>query len=418
MTKNLYTPEGFDPLTYLPKPLWKHADAARYLLHIIEWHRLFHHRPRDEYVHLKASYLNAVMGRHAGEIRTLLDVADIIDIDPQYFVGARSRGYRLGPKVRDATFRRHPVGKKVGTRLERNRMTKPLDLAVHKHLYSWLSRVEVDHDAAMNSLTTRDELIDKYIPLDMIVDGQFYLLPDEYGRVHSNVSSLSKSLRPYLHFADEKLVLMDLKNSQPFFLSPVLLNFYANDQSLNSFYASNNKCKRGRGEDGAIMICNLPPLKHPALAKMDLPDDVKAYIALTERGVLYEELGKVFGITDREEIKKLFFQRVLFCKPHKHPISTAFSGRFPSVAAVIDRLKEKDHRRLAHYLQRSESATIIHGVCERLRLDHPDTPVLTIHDCVMTTKPHVETVRAVLRDQFAGMSLSPSVMEQDFTLAA
>ena len=61
---------------------------------------------------------------------------------------------------------------------------------------------------------------------------------------------------------------------------------------------------------------------------------------------------------------------------------------------------------------------MIHGVCERLRKELPEAPVLTIHDSIMTTKPYLGPVRAVLNDEFKGLFLSPSFKEQDFTLAA
>ena len=423
MTRNIYIPEGFDARTHLPERLWKHADAANYLLHIMEWNRVFYRRPRDEFVRLKAAYLNAVMGRwQAKEIRELLAEEGVIEIDPQYFPGEQSRGYKLGQKLRGTTFRRHPAGAKLSERMERHKLTTDLTLAVHRHLYSWLTRLEVDHDAAMLSLTTRDEVIDKYIPLDMIADGQFYLLPDEYGRVHTNLSSLSRRLRPFLHCEGERLVMLDVKNSQPFFLSVLLLDLLSEEKGISSFYRHNKIVnKKGEGEegrDGAITIDKLLPRWKKEMAKLDLPADVRAYITLTENGTLYEYLGELFGLTSREEVKKAFFQRVLFCKPHKHQFSTAFTDQFPTVAGVITELKAKDHRRLSHYLQRCESAAVIHGVCERLRVDRPDVPVWTIHDCVMTTRPHAEAVRTVVRDQFAAMSLSPSVSEHDYTLAA
>lgn len=421
MTKNIYIPEGFDARTHLPESLWKDADAANYLLHIIEWNRVCYRRQRSAYIPLKAAYLNNVMGRQAKDIRTALEAGGAIDIDPQYFPGEKSRGYRLGPKLRDATFRRHLTTAKLAKKLKRHKMYKKPRLPIHKYLYSWLTRLEVDHQAAMHSLKSRGELIDKYIALDMIADRQFYMVPDDYGRLHTNVSSLSRTLRPFLHYGDDKLVLLDLKNSQPFFFSLLLLNYYANNMSLDSFYSYNTseKKRKGRREKvPAITICILSMLKRNSLVKMDLPQDVKDYILLTETGKLYEELVKVFDTSDREEAKTALFKWVLFCKPRKNKYHSLFRDRFPSVSGVIDALKEKDHRRLSHHLQKCESAAMIHGVCGRLRDDFPDVPVWTIHDCVMTTKPFLEPVRTVVRDQFAALSLSPTISEQDFTLAA
>ena len=159
-------------------------------------------------------------------------------------------------------------------------------------------------------------------------------------------------------------------------------------------------------------------LNRNLLVRLDLPQDVKDYISLTETGKFYEELVTVFDARDREEAKKALFQWVLFCKPRKNKFHSLFRNRFPSVSEAIDGLKDKEYRRLSHHLQKCESAAMIHGVCGRLRDDFPEAPVWTIHDCVMTTKPYLEPVRTVVRDQFAAMSLKPTISEQDFTLSA
>ena len=150
----------------------------------------------------------------------------------------------------------------------------------------------------------------------------------------------------------------------------------------------------------------------------DLPKDVNEYIRLTEKGILYEELIPLFGVENREKAKVEFFANVLFCKPHPHKYRALFRDRFPNVDEAICDLKRHDYRRLAHHLQRCESATMIHGVCERLRRELPEAPVLTIHDCIMTTRPYLDPVRTVLHEEFKTLSLFPSLKEQDFTLAA
>lgn len=423
MIQNIYSPEGFDPSTYLPDRLWKYGDEARYLLHAIESNRVFTHKKRDAWIPLKAAYLNNIMGRwQAQDIREALIESKVVECRRRYTPGQESRKYRLGLGLQDAIFRRHPVGPKLAKRLDKHKMHEPLKLPVHRHLLSWLTRLEVDHEAAMASLNTRDEMVDKYLALDMIADRQFYLLVDDYGRVHSNVTSLSRTLRPYLRCEGDKLVLLDLKNSQPFFFSLLLLNYFANDRCLNSFYGYNiipNKGKEGgERKENSITIDILSMLNSIALAKMDLPRDVKEYISLTETGKLYEELVALFNSASRDEAKMAFFKGVLFCRPYPNKFHSLFRDRFPFVAEVIGSLKEKDHRRLSHHLQRCESAAVIHGVCERLRVEHPEVPLWTIHDCVMTTKPYLEPVRTVVREQFAAMSLKPSISERDFTLAA
>lgn len=222
MTSNIYLPDGYDPRDHLPERLWKYADAANYLVHAIEASRVFYHRKRADFNPLKAEYLNNVMGRwHRTDICTALSEAGVIEIDRQYLVGRKSRGYRLGPRFRDAVFRRHRIGPKVAKKLEEHKMHDKLTLPVHLHLYDWLTRLEVDYDAALESFPTREELIDKHVAVAMLADRQFFMIHDEYGRLHSNVTGLSRTLRPFLHFGPDRLVMVDLKNSQPFFFSMV-----------------------------------------------------------------------------------------------------------------------------------------------------------------------------------------------------
>ena len=423
MTKHLYVPDGFAPEDHLPERFWKYADAANYIVHAIKANRVFYHRKRTDFNPLKAAYLNNVMGRwHRQDICTELAKAGVIEIDRQYFVGEKSRGYRLGPDFRDAIFRRHPISPKIAKKIKKHKTHDKLTLPVHQHLYRWLTRLEVDYDAAMNSFPTREEMIDKHVALAMLADRQFFMIHDDYGRIHSNVTGLSRTLRPFLRYGPDKLVMIDLRNSQPFFFSLLLLNYVSNNSSLDSFYHNTNNTKnRGGGEKGkgdSIMIDISSMLKHKGMVRMGLPNDMKNYIDLTERGVLYEELASVFGVNDRNHAKDKFFKGVLFCKPYPNKYRSLFGERFPTVTRVIEELKAKDHRHLSHHLQRCESAAMIHGVCDRLRVELPAAPLLTIHDCLLTTRPYLGPVRAVLKDEFRSLSLSPSVAEQDFTLAA
>jgi hypothetical protein len=421
MTRHIYNPEGFDPKLYLPQRLWKHADSARYLLHAIEANRVFYHRTRNQYNPLKAAYLNAVMGRWcAKDIRDALAEAGVVERIPSYVPGVESKKYRLGPDLRGALFRRYPVPPQLAKRLKKHKMFVKPKLAVHKHLYRWLKRVEVDYDEAVQSFQTREEQIDKLVTLDMLVDKAFFFTTDEYGRVHTNISCLSRSLRRFLRFGTERLVHLDICNSQPFFFSLLLLNYFSNGKSVNSFYSSPTRegGRRRGGQDRSITIDILSNLRRRMALHDDLPKDVKEYIALTEKGLLYEELVNLFGVGSREKAKVTFFASILFCKPLPNKYRTIFRSRFPSIDEAISDLKRNDHRRLAHHLQRCESAVMIHGVCERLRHECPEAPILTIHDSILTTKPYLELVRTVLRDELNAISLCPTFKEQDFTLAA
>ena len=64
-------------------------------------------------------------------------------------------------------------------------------------------------------------------------------------------------------------------------------------------------------------------------------------------------------------------------------------------------------------LQRAESQFVIGTVCRRLVEEFPDTPILTVHDSVMTTPPHVDVVVRVIRDEFDRLGVQPTLRVEE-----
>src|SRR5262245_48364739 len=95
----------------------------------------------------------------------------------------------------------------------------------------------------------------------------------------------------------------------------------------------------------------------------------------------------------RGQFKKDFFGKVFYCKPTYYTRERrAFLDEFPTVFRYITDLKRDDPRNAPLALQQAESRFVIGTVCRRLTEESPGTPILTIHDSVMTTPPHAETV--------------------------
>lgn len=57
-----------------------------------------------------------------------------------------------------------------------------------------------------------------------------------------------------------------------------------------------------------------------------------------------------------------------------------------------------DYRSLSLLLQRLESWLFLEQGCERLRTEHPDVPLITIHDCIFTTSEYAELVTGVMSE--------------------
>ena len=119
------------------------------------------------------------------------------------------------------------------------------------------------------------------------------------------------------------------------------------------------------------------------------------------------------GIDDRHKLKQDFCQAFFnyWSSFIKKPFSHAFFEKFPRAWLVVSDLKKKyerdwhippneRHSQLACALQQMESNCLIDGVIGGLVEDSVDIPVVTIHDAVLTTAPHVEEMKQRIKHSF------------------
>ena len=66
-----------------------------------------------------------------------------------------------------------------------------------------------------------------------ISKGDFFAIPDQYGRFHINLTNLKKNLRPYLRYRESELVNLDIANSQPMVFCLQLVNSLSHEGKLS-----------------------------------------------------------------------------------------------------------------------------------------------------------------------------------------
>lgn len=253
----------------------------------------------------------------------------------------------------------------------------------------------------------------KYLKLLTIVEGYINALPDEIHkhncqlaaanriiqkdffysvdktseRFHSNITNMSKLIRPFLLLDREHTVNIDIKNSQPY-LSTVLLT----DPAKLSIFTKNGTFP--------MLLQSLEPLNS---------EDVTKYISLVNSGGFYEymmnELSNIGIFITRDEVKKLCLR--LLYRPTKAPknkpenrnirtLRTIFKKSFPNVwkrFAVIRGNKRGNHfynfKRLPILMQSIESYLILEVILPQV-LRIPDCKALTIHDSVICNdRPYI-----------------------------
>jgi hypothetical protein len=145
-----------------------------------------------------------------------------------------------------------------------------------------------------------------------------------------------------------------------------------------------------------------------------LKDDEIEFKQRVMNGTIYDHLMGMTGYSSRGKFKKDFFQGVLYgdntanySKVNK--ITHAFRATYPTVWEFILESKVGGFEQLARDMQTRESRLVIGQVCGRLALHHPDIPVITIHDSLMTIPEHVPTVVRIMEEEFLRIGLTPKI---------
>ena len=118
---------------------------------------------------------------------------------------------------------------------------------------------------------------------------------------------------------------------------------------------------------------------------------------------------------NKQSFKEKFFTEVFFGRgSRKSQLKNRFSRKFPSIGEMLAIIKKKDYRLSSHLMQHYESTIFIGMVCNRLRSEHPDQPVFTIHDSILCLPDHLEIVKKVVLDEFKRFGVSPTLRKEDY----
>lgn len=438
----LYVPGNFTAADFLSRDLKRYADCASYIMHSILAGQTFGKADSAGYVPLKAAYLrNFIPNRIERDLRHHLIDAGVIESDGHWVVGHKAIAYRLAERFHTKALRLTVKDRRLARRIKEHRGERSyfsLTLDVHKYLRAWYERLEIDVGRATQVALTMDRPFLQLSLVEMIASGNQEFSYCKQGRVHTVVTRLSRSLRSCLHFQGSPLVNIDVKNSQPLLLGLVLLqyrsagNSFLNIHSFDScgndpylhlmagpslhFASSSSSRNSPRDPRPSITMSILEKEVERIMGggmsereRLLKPDEVR-YVTLCEAGTLYEHLherGGLAGIS-RDEVKVRVFREVLYGQNRAVTgFTRAFGEAFPNVTEVVRAAKRKDYTHLACLMQRLESTIMINRVCRSLMDEHPDVPVVTIHDSIMTTPDHVGLVSRLIRREFNRVGLTP-----------
>ncbi len=360
-----------------------------------------------------------------------LRVNGLISTDMKYIVGKKSFGFMIeGYKSHRSHPKQIPIKDlvvKKNKALEYKEQIKELQLTrkEYPHLTKWFNKkLQIDVESAKKKV---EELFPeqtggirgvmkgkasgwskRYRAIQAIqkLNRQdfYYTLDDNVGRFHSNLTNIKRELRHYITYNGEKLVNVDIKNSQPLF-STLLLNkdFWSVNQSVHLSIHHFPSLLTNLSKTNLDQYYNIMLVK--ALKKAD-NQLLSTYVEYVNSGEFYKKISQKLYPSrafDKQAIKdmfyKLFFSKNRVIQGYKSKPKRDFRAHFPKVYEIFSIVKRKDYRTLAQLLQRIESTVMIQNAVVRIAEERPDLPIFTIHDSIATTVGNEDYVSTVIQEE-------------------
>lgn len=378
------------------------------------------------YVPLHSVLLKTALGNEYKKY--ILDLVDngIIDVDKRvlngievwhYSVG-QSFSFRLGKEysgvgtkiyeVKDWVLRKFLIGHRL-------RFIYKEDKSIIDFFDSCFQDLTIEYEPALEKLNELKRIIqsDESIPEDkriikandMFISTKATLdqlhfktyrpifRDDLTQRVFSPITSLKRELKQYLRYKGEPLVVMDLANSQPFFV-----NYIFRDRFIEVL----------EGHKGLQSLLPLDSFKTIKKFCEQYPANIDLYRQLTSEGKLYDylmaELSKLeINFINRNRFKDFFFLMFYSSNDKKYGdlkiVTDLMIKTFPLVMLYVVMIKDLKFKTFPILMQRVESFIMIDKIAKTIRKEHPSFPFFTIHDSILCLNEHAELIKGIMENE-------------------
>ena len=265
------------------------------------------------------------------------------------------------------------------------------------------------------------------------------LKPKIDGRVHSNITRLSKISRKYLQHNGEYLSEVDISSAVPFILF-LTMNMYLDN---NLFYLASNfqysntityMLDEVTGDIDKSELRNFGTSVISGSLYEQFSDLILNEKLYTDKGIKFEKVmayynysfKKQFGYNfdgDTSDLKKFAKKRMLsmiFAKSTSYTFEQIiFNKLYPSILKFINEFKNveqykddestkiapKDkHKKLAYFCFQFEAKMMIDKTAREFdKLHNGKIPIYSLHDCIITTNSNVEMLNVFMQNKFIEM---------------
>ncbi|KAB1067952.1 hypothetical protein F6U93_08400 [Tamlana haliotis] len=254
-----------------------------------------------------------------------------------------------------------------------------------------------------------------------IANGEFSIKYSERtdGRLHHQLTNLSKELRPFLRYDGKKLVECDLSASIPTILYYILSNINTNDIHMSNVITSNKYYYRH------YMFCKTletPMDKEIALfgEKVISGQFYETFIegmhtihnfdkSLKPDEYYLKNVERIFGRPfdgdedDLRQVVKLNFLSMLNAESGQFLNEEAeFNMLFPSILKWLKQFKKIDHRCFSYLVLQMESYFMLDIVARGFNRKFNGKKLLfTLHDCLITTEDNIDYLYQYMRESLS-----------------
>ncbi|SEM32889.1 hypothetical protein SAMN05421856_102429 [Chryseobacterium taichungense] len=283
------------------------------------------------------------------------------------------------------------------------------------HLVKWFYEgLEIDSEQAILEAQKEPEFLKRQsylLGIEKLKNNEYWFTRNKYSdnRLHTPLTNLSKKLRPFLKFDGEKLVNLDIRCSQPYFLVVLVERLYSTIDTLMFENVKNHLYLSGfKKEYSKIKNWILNEDFYTEISKV-LFEGRKIALTRNEwvgRGKNREK--KTVTYENERELTKKLILRLFYIDTNSHLYKhdsdlKIFDEKFPYFSAFLKELKKNNYKYLSKLMQNEEAHCILDVVTKKLSQLYPKMPLFTIHDSIMTTEYWAE--RTHLKELIQSMML-------------
>lgn len=280
------------------------------------------------------------------------------------------------------------------------------------------NKLKVNFDEAVRFCEERYEEHEEYeryvSELNQLVDlrngcYKIYNTPETDGRIHSNITSLSKVYRRFLTYDCKRLVEVDLSSSIIYFIAMLINNRIKVDNihvifPINTFYP-------------LMLAKTLKSLdiveKELLEAKCVSGEFYELFISDFRSSFTWYRLKSMFKSVSKDEfdgshkqvrkIAKKYLLAMIFADIDCYTkVQDIFRKKFPNLLDVLILFKKKfGYKSLSYLLFQMESCLMLDKVARRFNAKHwRVAPIFSLHDCLITTVDYESQLQAILTEVF------------------